>query len=298
MLDDSRLASIESWLAEVREYVREISPELLPLLEVYSGEARFGRRYIASDLLRLSPDATVLEVGSGTLLLSCQLVREGFQVTALEPLGQGFSHFERLRELVMNRAEMLECLPRMLDQPAEMLSERCCFDYAFSVNVMEHVEDVASALSNVSASLKPGATYRFTCPNYVFPYEPHFNIPTLFSKKLTERLFGSKIFRNNKVTNPEGVWNSLNWINGYQISKVIKHLPELKLSFNHNSFFYILERISFDKEFAARRSKWLRVGILALVRLRLHYLVRLVPAMFQPTIDCVVTRTNTNALIG
>src|SRR5271169_6838017 len=166
----SSLPSIAGWLADVREYVKVKSPELLPMLDVYSGEARFGSRYIASDLMRLSPDAAVLEIGAGSLLLSCQLVREGFQVTALEPTGHGFSHFKRLRELVMNRAEILGCLPRMLDQPAEMLSERGRFDYAFSVNVMEHVEDVMLTISNVVSSLKPGATYRFTCPNYMFPY--------------------------------------------------------------------------------------------------------------------------------
>jgi hypothetical protein len=39
--------SIENWLTDVHVYVREKAPELLPMLDVYSGEARFGRRYIA-----------------------------------------------------------------------------------------------------------------------------------------------------------------------------------------------------------------------------------------------------------
>jgi 2-polyprenyl-3-methyl-5-hydroxy-6-metoxy-1,4-benzoquinol methylase len=180
--------SIDSWLADVRVYVSEKAPNMLSTLDVYLGEARFGRQYIADDLMRLHQGAMVLEVGAGSMLLSCQLVREGFQVTALEPTGAGFSHFERMRKLVLQRAEVLGCLPRMLDQSAEALSEQNCFDYAFSVNVMEHVEDIALSIGNVGSSLKHGATYRFTCPNYLFPYEPHFNIPTLFSKRLTEKL--------------------------------------------------------------------------------------------------------------
>jgi 2-polyprenyl-3-methyl-5-hydroxy-6-metoxy-1,4-benzoquinol methylase len=291
MVEDPPLASMAGWLADVREYVKKKSPELLPMLEVYSGEARFGRRYIAPDLMRLPPDATVLEIGAGSLLLSCQLVREGFQVTALEPIGHGFSHFKQLRELVIHQAEILGCLPRMLDHPAEMLSERGLFDYAFSVNVMEHVEDVILTITKVSASLKPGASYRFTCPNYLFPYEPHFNIPTLFSKKLTEKFFRNNIFANMKNADPEGTWKSLNWINIYKIKAGVKQLPELELSFKRDLLIDTLERISFDKEFALRRSKCVSLVILVLVKLRLHYLVGFVPAMFQPIIDCIVTRT-------
>lgn len=281
---------IEGWLADVHGFIAGQAPELLPLFEVYSAEARFGRRYIAMDLQRLPAGASVLEVGAGSLLLSCQLVREGFDVTALEPIGSGFSHFERMRELVLNKAQLLGCRPKMLNMPAESMSTNSQFDYAFSVNVMEHVQDVARTLANVGASLKPGATYRFTCPNYMFPYEPHFNSPTLFSKKLTERVLGGKIFSNKTLADPLGTWESLNWIDVIQIRKGIQRIPDLRVEFNRNFLTVTLERIAFDKEFALRRSRWMRVIILALVRLRLHHLASLIPAMFQPVIDCMVIR--------
>ena len=285
------LPSIESWLADVRVFVSEKAPHMLSTLDVYLGEARFGRRYIADDLMRLHQGAMVLEVGAGSMLLSCQLVREGFQVTALEPTGVGFSHFEHMRKLVLHRAEVLGCLPRMLDQSTEALSERNCFDYAFSVNVMEHVEDIALSIGNVGSSLKHGATYRFTCPNYLFPYEPHFNIPTLFSKRLTEKLLRRQIFRNKNIPDPEGTWKSLNWIDVIQIRKGIKRLPELSVAFNRCLLASTLERVVFDKDFSRRRSKWVYVVVVALVQLRLHYIVGFLPAMLQPIIDCVVTRT-------
>jgi SAM-dependent methyltransferase len=282
--------SIEVWLADVRECVIEQSPDLLDILDVYLEEARFGRRYIAPDLRRLPLGAAVLEVGAGLFLLSCQLVREGFNVTALEPTGDGFSHFGRLRQVVLTRAKLHGYLPRVLDEPAEALSDRCSFDYAFSVNVMEHVEDVARTLANVGASLKLGATYRFTCPNYLFPYEPHFNIPTLFSKGLTEKLLGAQILRNKGMPDPEGTWRSLNWIDVRKIRKTVRCLPDCSVSFKRNVLVSTLERIAFDKEFAMRRSNWARAGILALVRLRLHRLAWLIPALLQPVIDCEVTR--------
>jgi hypothetical protein len=37
--------------------------------------------------------AAVLEIGAGSLLLNCQLMKEGFAITTLEPLGAGFSDF-------------------------------------------------------------------------------------------------------------------------------------------------------------------------------------------------------------
>ena len=65
-----------------------------------------------------------------------------FAVTALEPIGKGFSHFVRMQELVLERARALGCMPRILNQSAEQLAEPDGFDFAFSVNVMEHVQDV------------------------------------------------------------------------------------------------------------------------------------------------------------
>ena len=43
---------------------------------------------------------------------------------------------------------------------------------------MEHVDDVPLVLRRVMSALRPGAAYRFVCPNYRFPFEPHFDIPT------------------------------------------------------------------------------------------------------------------------
>lgn len=281
---------MESWLNEVRKHVVQIAPGMLSILEVYEGEARFGRRYIADDLARLSKGAKVLEVGAGSLLLSCQLVREGFNVIALEPVGEGFTHFERLRKLILERAEILGCVPQILQQSAEELSMKDCFDYAFSVNVMEHVCDVKAVIVNVGASLKPVAGYRFTCPNYLFPHEPHFNIPTFVSKRITGKIFKNKIFKGGKLLDPMGTWRSLNWITVWQIRKMVNQLPGLNVVFNRFFLVTTLERIVSDKEFALRRSMWVRVFILLLVKLRLHHLAGFMPIALQPVIDCTLTR--------
>lgn len=282
--------AIESWLESVRSQFVDVAPELLTLFDTYAVEAEFGRRYIDSDLECLRPEARILEVGAGSLLLSCQLMREGFDVTALEPVGEGFSHFDQMRRLVLVAAHSQGCCPNILDRPAEALVAVDRFDYVFSVNVMEHVNDVASVLEQVGKSLAVGASYRFTCPNYLFPYEPHFNIPTFFSKQLTERVLGRKIFSSRTVPDPAGTWKSLNWINVVQIKRVVRRLPRLKVTFNRSMLASTLERIASDSEFAGRRSPAIRILTLILVRLRIHFLFRLIPAGLQPIMDCRVEK--------
>jgi SAM-dependent methyltransferase len=289
MLDPAQPFPIETWLADVRGYFIDTAPELLSLFDTYAEEAVHGRRYIASDLERLYPGARVLEVGAGSLLLSCQLVREGFRVTALEPIGAGFSHLEQMRKMIEERSVALGCHPRVLSIAAEDLVERNSYDYAFSVNVMEHVGDVERVVANVCNSLITSACYRFTCPNYLFPYEPHFNIPTLFSKRLTEKLLGHKIF-SSKMPDPSGTWKSLNWITVVQLQNIIKRLPELRIVFNRRFLVSTLERITIDQHFAGRRSPAVCKCLSSLVRLRLHKLLRFMPVVLQPIMDCRVKK--------
>lgn len=284
--------TIQYWLVEVRSQFVNVAPELLPLFDTYAAEALFGRRYINSDLEVLPSGAKILEVGAGSLLLSCQLMREGFKVTALEPGGDGFSHFDQMQKLVLLVAHSQGCCPQILDQPAEALDAIERYEFAFSVNVMEHVSDVACVLKKIGCSLTVGASYRFTCPNYLFPYEPHFNIPILISKNITERVLGDKIFGSMKVPDPTGTWKSLNWINVIQIKRIIRGEGGFRVFFNRSMLASTLERIGLDPEFARRRSPAIRIVIMMLVRFRIHYLFNLIPAAMQPIIDCRIEKTN------
>jgi 2-polyprenyl-3-methyl-5-hydroxy-6-metoxy-1,4-benzoquinol methylase len=290
MHDAVKPDSIEWWLADVRAFFSEKAPSLLPLFDTYSAEAVFGRRFIALDMERLQSGARVVEVGAGSLLLCCQLVREGFAVTGLEPTALGFSHFEQMQKMVRERATALGCCPRVLNLTAEDLSEDNRFDYAFSVNVMEHVDDVALVVANVGRCLVVGASYRFTCPNYLFPYEPHFNIPTLFSKRLTEMVLGKKIFGCKEMPDPSGTWKSLNWISVVQVQGIAKRLPWLRVKFNRLLLVSTLERICSDKDFANRRSPMVRKFLTLIVQLRMHLLLAYMPVIFQPIIDCKVNK--------
>lgn len=282
--------AIENWLDAVAERIERDAPELRPIFDVYAGEARFGYRFIADDLARLPRAASVLEVGAGAYLLSCQLVREGFHVTAIEPVGEGFSHFHRMQEVVAQLASEMQCLPRVVGARAEDFSEQNDYDFAFSINVMEHVRDVKMVIGRVTQSLRNGGWYRFTCPNYTFPYEPHFNMPTLLSKRLTERWMAKRIFNYGKLSDPAGTWQSLNWISVGQIERILHQCPELRVHFDRRVLTNAFERIVSDPQFAARRSAVLRRCIGALVRTGLHRLPAALPPSMLPIIDCRIEK--------
>ncbi len=282
----------EEWFAGVRAEVARRAPDLMPLYEVYEGEARFGRQYIARDLAALAPGRAILEVGAGCMLLSCQLVREGFRVTALEPLGSGFSHLSTLRAIVMAQANAMDCVPLIIERRAEDLRIDAGFDYAFSVNVMEHVDSVAASLEAVCDALRSGASYRFTCPNYLFPYEPHFNMPTMFSKRLTGFMMRRRISAREAMPDAAGVWRSLNWINPLTVRRGLVHRTDVRVAFDRKAITVALERMTTDPVFAQRRSPIVARMLSALVASRLHRLFEILPVTIQPLIDCMVVRTD------
>lgn len=294
-MHESSTQSMQPWLDTVRQLFVANAPDLTPLFNTYAAEALFGRSYIDIELRQLPKAARILEIGAGSLLLSCQLVREGFRVTALEPIGEGFSHFNRMRALVLEAAKSSNCHPHTINTSAESLNEIDCFDFAFSVNVMEHVTDFGLVIKKVGRSLTADACYRFTCPNYLFPYEPHFNIATLFSKKLTRTFMRKKISGCRHLEDPEATWRSLNWINVLDLQKVMKAQPSLSITFNRRMLASTLERVVFDPAFATRRSPKVQTLITRLVRWRLHRALILLPAMMQPILDCRIHRIATEA---
>jgi 2-polyprenyl-3-methyl-5-hydroxy-6-metoxy-1,4-benzoquinol methylase len=267
-----------------------MEPDLQDLFEIYAAEAKFGRSFIDADLKKLQVGSSILEVGAGSMILSCQLAMEGYEVTALEPTGDGFSHFSKLRLIVLEQASKIASSPKLLFVRAEELVDINQYNFAFSINVMEHVDDVACVIARVAESLHPAGVYHFTCPNYLFPYEPHFNIPTFFSKQLTEFFLKRYIRNNQKMPDPSGTWGSLNWISVPQLKKIARQHKNLSINFNTAMLGETLVRVTTEGEFSSRRSHWMRVLIKIIVNAKLHKLIVYLPAQVQPIIDCSITK--------
>ncbi len=279
--------SLEIFLAELRAEISSCSrADTLELFDVFSQEARVCRAWLNSNLNSLPAGSSILEVGAGLMLMGCQLQREGFFVTALEPIGPGFTVFSELQKKILEFATSRGFAPTVLSIPVEELVTENVFSLAYSFNVMEHVANVPTAIAKVLNALKEGGEYRFTCPNYLFPYEPHFNIPTLFSKRLTAWVFWSKINRPKGDSDLSGLWASLNWITVPQIRHVLSEIGNITFWFDRTFLVHTLARIESDPIFAARRSPWLCRLLTTTVHLGLHRWARLIPATLQPIIDC------------
>lgn len=283
-------ADFEEFLCDLSAAVARDHPHLFSLYSIFEQEARFGRTWLDDSLKGLAPGSALLEVGAGIMLLSCQLIREGFEVTALEPIGKGFSSFAELQDVVLSYAHERGAAPRVLNVAVEDFASEQKFAFAYSINVMEHVDDVPLALKNISAALAVYGRYRFTCPNYLFPYEPHFNIPTLFSKSMTASIFSNRIFGNQDMDDPEGVWRSLNWINVFQIKRAVRSLPDVSVQFERTMLRDALARLIIDEKFAERRSAWVRRIIGWIVSTGLYHLAVWIPVFAQPIIDCTLKR--------
>lgn len=281
--------TVEEFLARVRRQVESQAPHLQPLLNVMSGEARFARAWLDEDLRKLPRGAHVLEVGGGAFLLACSLAAEGFSVTAIEPLGSGFGAFEELGVLVLALAAA-DARPEIARCKAEEFTSARRYTFAFSVNVMEHVDAPETAVARVSAVLAPGGQYRFLCPNYLFPYEPHFNIPTFGSKQLTARLMRSRIESARGIEDPAGLWRSLNWINVPQVRRIAATDRSLSLTFDRRTLVTMVERAVDDEAFAKRRSAWMVTAIRAVRGTGLLRFASRLPASWHPVMDARLTK--------
>ncbi len=155
---------------------------------------------------------------------------------------------------------------------------------------MEHIDAPDVAMTRVSAVLSPGGSHRFLCPNYLFPYEPHFNIPTFGSNALTERLLRRRIEGNTTMDDPAGVWKSLIWITVPQVKRMARADESLAISFRTSTLAWMIERVVSDAEFSKRRAAWMVAAVSALSAFRLLRFASLVPATCQPLMDVRLTK--------
>lgn len=281
---------MEFFLAKVRQHLAVDASHLLSLFDVMAGEAKFARAWLDEDLKRLPKGSAILEVGGGVFMLTCQLEREGFSITAIEPTGIGFGAFEELGEIVLKLAKTEAAEPTIARCKAEDFTSESRYGFAFSVNVMEHIDAPDVAINRISAVLAAGGSYRFLCPNYLFPYEPHFNIPTFGGKALTEKLMRSRIEGNKVMDDPKGLWQSLNWLDVFKVRRFVAADDSLVLSFNKRTLAWMLERALNDEGFASRRAKWM-VGLIRIMQtLGALKLVAWIPTFLQPIMDVRLTK--------
>jgi SAM-dependent methyltransferase len=259
-------------------------PELIDLFLTYQNEAEAARRFLNSSLVELHEEAEILEVGGGILALAIQLASEGFRVTTVEPVGEGFTDISFIMSIFAEVATYESSAFTLIQSPIEECKFNFKFDFIFSINVMEHLKDPYSVLLQLVNNLQAAGKYRFFCPNYDFPYEPHFGKWMFYRNKkafyLQERRANSLPIPSDEIL---GLYRSLNFITLNKVS-VFSDSNNIRYISNRHVFFNLLERVVNDKKLSERHGLIASIAKLVCI-LKLHYFAKFVPKRFQPVMD-------------
>jgi SAM-dependent methyltransferase len=270
--------------AEFVHFCWEIAPRT-PLCELFVNEARFSLARLLPILSSLNGQALrLLEVGAGSCILAAYLASKKLHVTAVEPLGSEFDIFTDLQNRVLDYCRQKEIPLNVLRTTGEQLDLAERFDFAFTVNSLEHMRDPLRTIDNMYCSLRPGGVLLAHCPNYAIPFDTHFNILLVTrSKPLNEWLYRSKIGRS-----PE-VWNELNFIRYVDVQR---HLVRRGVAFEFNQSIMadLVTRMSSDRIFAGRMPGVVRAFSKLVQSTGLLKVLRLIPARWQTPMEVLIRR--------
>lgn len=213
-------------------------------------EAAFGFAETAGIIAqRNSRGLTCLEIGSGPGLLLARLQMrfpEG-RFEGIEPVGSGFAKTEAPLAIIAARANL-----KIHRCSYEDFHTDQKYDLIFSINVFEHVASWRYYLTRTHELLSPGGLSVILCPNYSFPWEPHFRIPIVANKALTYRVFGSVIEDYERKKDYQGLWASLNFVKKREVIGFAR-AAGLVLYSDESVMGRMFERLFTDPEFAHRQ---------------------------------------------
>lgn len=123
-----------------------------------------GRRAVVFEVLRrFAPGKKLLDVGLGTGQNAALFMKEGFEVTGLEPSGEAVA-------LALQKAPGLKIIEDSF--PSARVPE-AFFDVIVLLDVIEHIEDDREALRGVYRALRPGGIALITTPAFPFLWSRH-----------------------------------------------------------------------------------------------------------------------------
>jgi hypothetical protein len=230
-----------------------LDPSLIRDFEIYYHESYFGLKLVSIDLAGISKEEKILEIGSGIGLLSYFLASKGFRVTAMEPSAQGFGNMNLFQKHIELFFDSDKTRITVCESTLENFSTDLEYKYIFSINVFEHLNDPEVGLLKTEELLEDGGLARIIAPNYTIPYEPHFNIPILFTKSFTHFVFRSRI-RSFLCHDSVGLWASLNWISIPSVRKFLLE-REINNSFSSEATTLYFARLTSEDQFAKRKGK-------------------------------------------
>tara|TARA_B100001121_G_scaffold90961_1_gene80635 strand:- start:7537 stop:8355 length:819 start_codon:yes stop_codon:yes gene_type:complete len=239
--------------------------------KTWVNEANFALEHITSPIKQLPNNSNVLEIGSGSGILLSFLKKSfpNINFIGIEPLGDDFITLKDFHQNLLNLEDSL------IITSFENFSSSQKFDFIFLINVFEHLDNWKDFYKFLNSRLSDRGKCLILCPNYSFPFETHFNIPILITKKMTYKLFKKYIDNFERENNAFGLWNSLNFITYARLIKFSK-INNLQV-FTHNDITVnLVNRLDYDSEFKSRNpllgsiAKILRaIGVLNLIKLKI-----------------------------
>jgi 2-polyprenyl-3-methyl-5-hydroxy-6-metoxy-1,4-benzoquinol methylase len=270
-----------------------LSASEIDRLDLYVNEANFMYSLIEEDL-DVDP-IDFYEIGSGIGLLSRMVAEKGHNVIATEPATSGFGVVKVLQKVIEESFVTNSKTPIYYSVTAEELfpklqEKNTRFDYIFCANVVEHVADIQIFFDSTLPLLSQEGLFRFVCPNYAFPYEPHFGFLTIFSKKWTLKIQKKKIRKMEKERkeNLQQFYDELSFPN---IQKINKKLNKkiYKIEYSKLATLKYIKRATNDNFFKSRKR------VISMIVRRsgkiLLFAVRLIPKSILPIIDGRVTKS-------
>ena len=116
----------------------------------------------------LNKDKNILEIGGGIHLLTSFLNQEN-KITSIEP-GNFTGFTDEIRNQIMIKNKL-----NIHTTSLEEFKTDKKFDFIFSMNVLEHTKNITDHLNCCVNLLKDkDSVILIQCPNYTFPFEPHF----------------------------------------------------------------------------------------------------------------------------
>lgn len=272
----------------VEDLIRTENPELLDIFMTYQNEAIEARKFIHGSLSKLKPGDEILEVGGGIQALAIQLESEGFKITSVEPASESFNSIKPILKLFSEMPENAKNYD-LRQEPIEECEFGKTFDFIFSINVMEHLVDPYSVILQLVEYLNHNGSYRFFCPNYDFPYEPHFS-KWLWHRKNNAFFLTSSRAQNLRLRSEDQIelYNSINFITVNKIRKFCNS-QNLVAFVDNKALFRLMLRSLTDVGLRYRHLHLVKlveslnsIGVLALAKF--------IPSRFQPIMDITITK--------
>lgn len=166
-------------------------------------------------------EAKILEIGSGNGFFLCYALKCGLNVVGIEP-GKTYGFQDRYSRAVnlLRRNGIQTPGKYLFDASAEALPfEDNVFDMVFSIAVLEHVQNLESAMRESIRILKQGGTLYANIPNYNSIYEGHYDIFWIpYMNKTSSKLYVSRLFNRDPYFIEE-----LNFTTPSMFKKYLKH---------------------------------------------------------------------------